>query len=79
MKEFRKEIDTYLTKDQITRLREMDERRQEMIRHGRSHHENDSTGFRGERHHFHKGMQGDGPDPSSTPPPGIEDDSVNNK
>ena len=31
MKEFRKEIDTYLTKDQIARLREMDERRQQMI------------------------------------------------
>jgi hypothetical protein len=79
MKEFRKEIDTYLTKDQITRLREMDERRQEMIRHGRSHHESDSTGFRGERHHFHKGMPGDGSGPLSTPPPGIDDDSVNNK
>ena len=33
MKEFRKEIDTYLTKDQIGRLKEMDERRQKMIQH----------------------------------------------
>ena len=47
MKDFRKEIDSYLTKDQIARLREMDERRQKMIRHNRKGHENDSSGFRG--------------------------------
>ena len=57
MKEFRKEIDTYLTRDQIGRLREMDEHRQEMIRKNRMAHKNDSTGFRGERHHFHEGMK----------------------
>ncbi len=32
MNDFRKEIDSYLTKDQSARLREMDERRQQMIR-----------------------------------------------
>jgi hypothetical protein len=32
MKEFRKEIDSKLTKEQLARLKEMDERRQEMIR-----------------------------------------------
>lgn len=36
MKEFRKEIDSNLTKDQIDRLRELDEKRQEMIRESRS-------------------------------------------
>ena len=42
MKEFRKEIDTYLTKDQIERLREMDKKRQQMSHRGRSGHYNDS-------------------------------------
>jgi len=35
MKEFRKEIDSKLSKEQLARLKEMDERRQEMIRQGR--------------------------------------------
>ncbi len=35
MKEFRKELDSNLTKEQIARLKEMDERRQEMIRQNR--------------------------------------------
>jgi hypothetical protein len=35
MKEFRKELDLNLTKDQLTRLKEMDDRRQEMIRQNR--------------------------------------------
>jgi hypothetical protein len=51
MREFHKEVDTYLTKDQISRLREMDERRQKMIQHNRMMHHNDSTDFRGEGHH----------------------------
>ena len=38
MKEFRKEIDTYLTKDQIERLKEMDRNRQKMSHRGRSGH-----------------------------------------
>ena len=80
MKEFRKEIDTYLTRDQIARLREMDERRQQMIRHNREGHRNDTTGFRGERHHFHDGMMEDGPELSFPPPPPREEnDSINNK
>jgi hypothetical protein len=78
MKEFRKEIDTYLTRDQITRLREMDERRQQMIRHNREGHRNDTTGFRGERHHFHERMHEDDPDRSFPPPPLEEVDSINN-
>ncbi len=35
MKDFRKELDSNLTKDQLARLKDMDERRQEMIRHNR--------------------------------------------
>jgi hypothetical protein len=80
MREFRKEIDTYLTKDQISRLREMDERRQKMIQHNRMMHTNDSADYRGDRHHFHEGMppHGDGP---YGHPPGEPDpsDSVGNK
>jgi hypothetical protein len=53
MKQFRKEIDTYLTKEQIARLREMDERRQRMIHHNRMIHRNDSLDFRpGGRRHY---------------------------
>jgi hypothetical protein len=79
MKDFRKEIDAYLTKDQIARLREMDERRQRMIHHSRFGHPNDSTGFRGDRHHFHDRLPDEGTDPSfpPPPPPGIEEDSLN--
>ena len=79
MKEFRKEIDNYLTRDQVARLREMDERRQQMIRHNRDGHRNDTTGFRDGRHHFHDEMREEGPDPSFPPPPRAEDDSINNK
>jgi hypothetical protein len=77
MKEFRKEIDTFLTKDQIARLRELDERRQRMIGHNRFAHKNDSAGFRGDRHHFHEGRPADGSGPSLPPPPGIDNDSIN--
>jgi AraC-like DNA-binding protein len=52
MKEFRKELDLNLTKDQLTRLKEMDERRQEMIRQNRKNFENDSLNIRPDRRHF---------------------------
>jgi hypothetical protein len=55
MKDFRKEIDTYLTKDQIARLKEMDERRQQMIQHNRRDRENDTFNYKDERRHFHEG------------------------
>lgn len=42
MKAFRKEIDSKLTKEQLARLKEMDEKRLEMIRQGRKSRENDS-------------------------------------
>jgi hypothetical protein len=51
MKEFRKEVDLNLTKDQIARLKEMDERRQEMIRQNRRNHENDTLNNHHERWH----------------------------
>lgn len=51
MKEFRKEIDLNLTKEQIVRLKEMDERRQQMIRQKRKNHENDTLDNRNDRRH----------------------------
>jgi len=45
MKSFRKEIDSYLTPQQLDRLKEMDERRIKMIRQHRKDFENDSTKF----------------------------------
>ncbi len=49
MKDFRKELDSNLTKEQIARLKQMEERRQEMIRHNRRFHENDTLENRGDR------------------------------
>jgi len=65
MIEFRKEIDSYLTKDQQARLKEMDERRRQMIRHNRKTRDNDTmdTGYR--RHHRHDGLDVDETPPSS--------------
>jgi hypothetical protein len=51
MKEFRKEVDLNLTKEQIARLKEMDERRQEMVRQNRRNHENDTLNIHHERRH----------------------------
>lgn len=42
MKAFRKELDSKLTKEQIARLKEMDEKREEMIREARRNRQNDS-------------------------------------
>jgi hypothetical protein len=52
MKDFRKELDLNLTKDQLLRLKSMDERRQEMIHQNRRNHENDTLFKRQERRHF---------------------------
>jgi AraC-like DNA-binding protein len=51
MKEFRNEIDLNLTKEQLARLKEMDERRQEMIRQNRKNHENDTLNPRDDGWH----------------------------
>lgn len=53
MRDFRKELDSNLTKDQLERLKVMDEQRQEMIRRNRKSHQNDTTEFRDERWHGH--------------------------
>ena len=45
MKEFRKELDSKLTKEQLARLKELDEKRQEMIKQGRRS-QSDSDGNR---------------------------------
>ncbi len=49
MKDFRKALDSNLTKDQILRLKDMDERRQEMIRQNRMNRGNDTINFHNER------------------------------
>ena len=60
---FRKELDSYLTKDQLARLKDMDEKRQEMIRQNRKNHDNDTSRSRNGRNHgpdgraFPEGMQ----------------------
>jgi AraC-like DNA-binding protein len=64
MKEFRKELDLNLTKEQLTRLKEMDERRLEMNRQNRKKYENDSLNMRPDRRHFpDRGPGPDGPPP----------------
>lgn len=60
--EFRRELDSNLTKEQLARLREFDERREEMIKESRRNFRNDSAGF-GNRD-FSRGRR---PGP---PPPG---------
>jgi AraC-like DNA-binding protein len=60
MSEFRKELDLNLTKDQLARLKQMDDKRREMIKENRKNRENDSTAFRNSRPH--------NPDGRPTPP-----------
>jgi hypothetical protein len=55
MKDFRKELDSNLTKEQASRLKVMDERRQEMIRQHRKNFKSDSSGFRYDRRHNQDG------------------------
>jgi hypothetical protein len=49
MTEFRKEIDSNLTKEQLARLKDMDDRRQQMVRHNFRTHSTDSLGSGGNR------------------------------
>ena len=60
MKDFRKELDLNLTKDQMARLKEMDERRQKMTRQNRKNHEKDTLNSRDERRHNPDGRPGSG-------------------
>jgi AraC-like DNA-binding protein len=64
MKEFRKELDLNLTKEQLARLKEMDDRRQEMIRQNRKNRQNDTLNSRDERRHY----PGRRLEPEGTPP-----------
>lgn len=66
MTEFRKEIDSNLTKEQLARLKEMDERRQKMVRHNFKTHSTDSLGYRGSmRGYPNRGRMQNGPSPHS--------------
>lgn len=65
MKDFRKELDSNLTKEQLARLKEMDERRQEMIKQNRRNHENDTLNNRNDRRHNQDGRSF----PEGPPPP----------
>lgn len=49
MQAFRKELDSNLTKEQLDRLEEMDNRRQEMTRHNRRDRDNDTINDRNDR------------------------------
>ncbi|HEY5471392.1 MAG TPA: hypothetical protein VIK07_12795 [Bacteroidales bacterium] len=51
MIDFRKELDLNLTKEQLARLKDMDDKRQEMIRGNRKNHDRDSSRFREGRPH----------------------------
>lgn len=68
MKEFRNELDLNLSKEQIERLKNMDDRRQDMIRNNRKYNNRDSVKFRRDDRHRREGGRGqgrtDGRDPS---------------
>jgi len=53
LKALRKELDSNLTKEQLARLKEMDERREEMIRRDRRNHRDDSLNFQNDRGRDH--------------------------
>jgi hypothetical protein len=63
MKAFRKELDSHLTKEQLARLKEMDERRQAITREYRRNRENDSINGRNDGRH----EQGRRPPPDGMP------------
>ncbi len=59
MKEFRKELDQILTKEQQARLKEMDDRRKEMIHENKKNYQQrDSTGNRGSWRRDHMKSEG---------------------
>jgi hypothetical protein len=71
MKKFREEIDSNLTKEQIARLKAMEERRQEMVRQDRKNHENDTSKY-GDDHNHGNGERSHHEFPPQVPPPCIE-------
>jgi len=64
MKDFRKEIDSKLTREQLARLKEVDERRMEMIRQAMKDHDSSATRgdrrFDGNRYRYPGGQPGRG-------------------
>jgi hypothetical protein len=76
MKEFRIELESILTNEQLTKLKEMDERRQEMFRQNWRNREGDSIPDRNDRR---RGMNGR-PMPAGPPPPRFQNhDSIVNR
>jgi hypothetical protein len=77
MKEFRKELDSKLTKEQLARMKEVDEQRQEMIKQFRRN-TNDSTGDRNIRRRGRGGRPfgDDRPMPPPDRPPFHKHDST---
>jgi hypothetical protein len=76
IKEMRKELDTKLTKDQLVRLKEMEERRQEMIKENRRNRNDSINNHQGpggpQDRHFQEG----GPMPPHDRPPLPPKDSI---
>lgn len=68
MKELRKELESKLTKEQLARLKEMDEQRQEMIKQGRRNRRDDTSQVRDFRRGDHDGRPF--PGGRQMPPPG---------
>lgn len=74
IKAMRKELDSNLTKEQLVRLKEMDERRQEMMRQERKRRDNDTTRYRNNGRPFPGGSPERGHDPQGPPPPPYPND-----
>jgi hypothetical protein len=74
-KAMRKELDSNLTKEQLARLKEMDDRRQEMMRQERKRRDSDTTNLKGERRRYPDGSPDRRYDLHS-PPPQSEQDST---
>lgn len=71
LKALSKELDSNLTKDQLARLKEMDKKREEMIRQNRARRENDTTNFRDDRFRDRDGFRR--PMNDRPPPPPTQD------
>ncbi len=69
VKAMRKELDSNLTKEQLARLKEMDERRQEMMRQQRERRKHDTTNFRNDRRRSPDRSSDQGPEFQGPPPP----------
>jgi len=74
MKAFRKELDSKLTREQLARLKEMDEKRQEMFRQRMNARTDSTFDRRGrygrfDRNHQRRPYHGDMQEPPPPPPP----------